>query len=926
MKRHLTSRTHVPIILFLSLFLLFPVFASPLAEEINYEIEARLDDDEEVLRGEEKVIFSNPLDEPVEEVVFKLDGNLLKEPNPYLSKVNQDSSYPAGFDPGWTKIEQVTGPEGNELDYEMEKRPPTNQTFSLEKTAMRVELKSELDPGEKTSIDLRFATKFPHKKTGDEEVFKGAYTWRFGWHPTLAPADWWKSYDREVYSQVVMEKADYRVELDVPEDFVVGGNVVSREKTGPGEKREKVELELPSARSFPLAMSDKYRKLREEYRNYSIEVLYRPGYQEEGRLLASYANEILEFYSERFGAYGREQLTFTQNPRSGYFGMAADGLISLGDSFFAEKELALSTITNRLSEYLIAHEIAHQWFGIGVGADLHSQNWISEAFSEFLSLRYFHHKYPEEEPNLFRFERDGFLRNAFESQIGYTNLRQHMFELPYITNFQQGFDEAVAKPRQEVEYANATQTRVYKKGYLILRTLDGIIGEESMDEFIRTLKEQREEEIVDVETLAADVRELTGDQVPEEFFQEWLFSPDYIDYGITGISSEEGPDGDYINEITVTKEGSLSAPVELRATLSSGESVTREVTLESSRKQVTVVEPEKVKKATVDPESEVMDTNRLNNHYPRKVEVSVGENRLPLDAYFIMVGAGTVAGRTPNKYQWSLGPGIARGRWNVNRNLTLSGGASISGDQITDLDFGGWVEGNFDFWSTPETGYAGDYWIQDSSLDLRLERVTGNSGRTFNLMGIGGSLSPSLKENRRLNFQSTFSLSGESKFSLSATEIERIFPGIYLDFSANVGFSPGNLPAPLKFDLPELKSYGSRPEGSTNPLTWKKSSFPGNYKLFSKVSLGFPLSSNEKYYLGSLALVTDVRGSLFLSAGDTWNQTDELGLDTFKYEGGTELTVGGKTMGGLFPFELAVGYAYHGQDKGRPYLNFSLGL
>lgn len=926
MKKVPTAKPRSLVFSLFSIILMVSALAVPGAGEVGYDIEARLDDDKHVLTADQQVSFTNPLGETVEEVVFKLDGNFLKEPNPYMSKINQDSSYPAGFDPGWTKIKKVTGPDGEQLSYETESRPPNNQTFSLEKTTMRVQLEEELPPGEETTINVEFSTKFPHRKTGDEEVYRDVYTWRFGWHPTLAPAEWWEGYDEESYSQIVMEKADYHVELDVPEGFAVGGNVISRSEVGQGNGREIVKLDLPSARSFPLVMSENYRVLKEDFKEFTVEVLYRPGYEEGARLLSSYANEILKFYSERFGGYPREQLSFAQSPRSGYFGMAADGLIVLGDSFFSEKELALSTITNRLSEYLIAHEIAHQWFGIGVGADLHSQNWISEAFAEFLSLRYFHSKYPEEEPNLFRFERDGFVRNAIESQLGYVNLRQHTFELPYMENYHNGFDEAVIKPRQEVKYANATQTRIYKKGYLILRTLEGIIGEEKMEEFIKKVHRERGNEVVDVETLANDVRELSGDEIPEEFFREWLFSSDYVDYGIENISAEKGSDGEYVNEITLTKEGSLTVPVDLRATLSSGDTVSRRVTLESGRKKVTLVEPEKVKKATVDPDSEVMDTNRLNNHYPRKVEVSFGENRLPLDAYFIMVGAGTVAGRTPNEYAWAIGPGSVQGKWNPNRNLTASGGFSVSGEKLTDLDFGGWLEGNFDFWSTPATGYAGSYRAQDRSLDLRLERFQDNSGRTFNLLGLGGTVSETVAENRKLSFQSAFSLSGDTKLSLSAEETERFLPGIYLDLSASVGLSPGDLPDVLKFDLPELKSYGKRPEGATSPFNWKRYSYPGNYKLFSKVSLGFPLQKDEKYYLGSLALVTDVRQDFFLSAGDTWDTLEGVGPDTVKYEGGTELSVKGKTLGGLIPFDLAIGYAYHGQDKGRPYFNFSLGL
>ncbi len=927
MKKYSSRQTCLPIINLLLLFCLvfvLPVFGQ--SASIEYRIEGRLEEENHVIKGKELIEFTNPLEETTDQVVLKLEANLQSEPNPYLSDINLDGSYPRGFDPGWTRIESITGANGNGLNYEMESLPPTNQTYSLEDTAVRVQLSQPLQPGEKTSITVKFSTKFPVKSVGDEEFFRDVYSWRFGWNPTLAPAEWWKGYDRQVYSQIVMQEADYEVELNVPEEFVVGGNIVSSSALKNEEKRKLVKLKLPSARSFPLAMSRDYRGYRENFPEYSVRVLHRPGYEEEARLLASYANEILNYYSESFGSYGRKQLTFAQSPKSGYFGMAADGLIVLGDSFFAEKDLALSTITNRLSEYLIAHEIAHQWFGIGVGADLHSQNWISEAFAEFLSLNYFHHKYPADEPNLFRFERNGLLRNSIESQLGYTNLRQHTFELPYIVNFQNGFDEAIVKPRQDVQYANATQTRIYKKGYMVLRTLEGSIGEKEMNEFVRTVYEKYGNSVTNVSQLAREARAIAGDEIPENFFQEWLRTSGYVDYGIGNIETAEAPGGKYTSRVTLTKAGSLVAPVDLRVTFNSGETVEKTYEFGSETKTVEFVKETRATKATIDPNSEVMDTNRLNNHYPRKVEVSFGENKLPLDAYFIMVGPGTITGRTPNRYAWSIGPGIAQGRLNLNRNLTLSGGASVTGRKITDLNFGGWVGADIDLWSSPKTGYAGNYLVQDRSLNLRFERVSGKTDRAYNLFGIGGSISRNLAADRRLDFQSTFSLSGESKFSLNAKEAERLFPGIYLNFATEVGFSPGELPDLLKFDLPELKSYGRVPEGGSSFADWKRYRYPGNYKLFSRLSLGFPISSSGRYFLGSLALITDIRQSFFLSAGNTWDQLDEVGVENFKYEGGTEVSVSGKTLGGLIPFDLAVGYAYHGQDKGRPYFNFSLGF
>lgn len=894
--------------------------------ETDYRIEAKLIKEKQLIKGRERIEFTNSLDRPVSEVVLTLEGNLYREPNPYISKVNLDSNYPAGFDPGWTEVSDITGPDGVELNYTLESLPPFAQTYSLDDTLVRVELPEKLEPGEKTRISLEFSTKFPRKKVGDEEFFQGVYTWRFGWYPTLAPAEWWTGFDREVYSRIKLPSADYEVRMDVPEDFEVAG--VTSEKTQEGEdsKRKILELVLDEARSFPLAASAKYKTHREEFREFTIEVFYFPGYQEEARVLASYANEILKFYSERFGSYKRKKLTFTQNPVSGYFGMAADGVISLGNSFFEEKDLALSTITNRLAEYIVAHEIAHQWFGIGVGANLNSQNWISEAFAEYLALQYFHDKYPEYEPNLFRFERDGLIRNAIESQLGYVNLREHTFELPYMLSFQDGFDEAIIKPLEEVEYENQYQTRVYKKGYMVLRTLKGIIGREKMEEFVRAVYEKYKTDIVDVETLASEARKLGDGEIPDDFFQEWLFTSDHLDYGIEDLSTEKLKSGNYSSEVTVTKSGSLNAPVKLRATLTSGKEVEKTVFLDSDRQTVSWKTNYKVKKVTIDPESLVMDTNRLNNHFPRKVEISLGDNKLPLDAYFILVGPGTISGRTPNKYAWSVGPGSAQGRVNLNRNLSLSGGVSLEGNSLSELNFNGWAESRFDFWSNPETGSSSQYWSQNRSLTVRLNRITRSKDRTYNLAEIGASLSQSVTDNWSLGFNSSLSLEGDARFSFSARETERLLPNIYLNFSSNLGFGLGDLPPLMKFELTELKSFGEWRAGSTGRLGWKSYSYPGNYKLYTKASLDFPISKDEKLFIGNLALITRVNQSLFISGGSTWNTLKDIGFSNFKFEGGGELSVNGKTLGGLLPFDLAVGYAYHGQDTGRPYFNFSLGF
>ncbi len=913
-------------LLFTAIVLVFALGAH--GKGLRYEIQANLDEEGRIVSGVEKVTFTNTLKEEVDEVVFALRANLLREPNPNLSKVNQDSTYPGGFNPGWTNITEPITEKGEQVDYTWESSPPAQQTYSLDRYAIRVELSQPLAPGEETSLTVPFSTKIPFRNAMDEEYYKDTYIWRFGWYPILAPASWWKGYDEELYGQTKLPSGDFSVNLEVPDDYqMAGGERIESSQTGKDGDRKTVAVELKGARSFPLVTGPRYKRYHEEFKDYVIDVLYYPGYEEEARVLASYANEILTYYSEEFGDYRREGLTFAQGPTTGYYGLAADGTIVLGSSFFTEGDLLLDDLTKRLSEYLVAHEIAHQWFGIGVGADLNSQNWLSEAFAEFLSLRYFEDRYSEDEPNLFKLERPGLISNMVDSQLGYMNLRKHMFELQYVLNYDKGFDEAVIKPIEDVEYGNASQTRLYKKGYLILRTLESIVGEKTMTEIIKKTYELHKDDIIDATRFAEIVRSTSERELPDDFFDEWLYTDGYMDYGIRGFESVQEPNGEYENNITVFKAGSLTAPTALKLKLESGETVEKPVTLEGDQKEISVTTPEKVVKVTVDPGQEVMDVNRLNNHFPREVEVSFGGNKLPLDAYFLSVGLGTVTGRVLNRATWAIGPGLAQGVLNLNRNVTLSGQVAVQGGSLSDLHVEGGFGARYNFWSTPDTGFAYDYWVQDKSVELQYGRAYDDTEDTsYNLFGVKADLSNEIEDNWSLSARLQGALSGFGKLSVSASERTRLFPNVYLDLDTSLGVGFGEVPRLFAFELTELNSFGEYVVTDLGLTGWEKNLYPGTYKLFSRLTANFPIFRDRTYYLGTLATISDVRQGVFFSIGDTWDQLDQFTLDDLKFEGGIELTVSGKTLGGLFPFDLTLGYAYHGQDVGRPFLSFSLGL
>ncbi len=93
------------------------------------------------------------------------------------------------------------------------------------------------------------------------------------------------------------------------------------------------------------------------------------------------ANSLV-FFQRVYGECSASRLCAAQYPFGG--GVAFPGLINLSWYTF-------STSYSKYQNYdqiLRAHEVAHQWWGYGVGHDTYHDQWLSEGFSEFSGLWY----------------------------------------------------------------------------------------------------------------------------------------------------------------------------------------------------------------------------------------------------------------------------------------------------------------------------------------------------------------------------------------------------------------------------------------------------------------------------------------------------------------------------------------------------------
>lgn len=110
---------------------------------------------------------------------------------------------------------------------------------------------------------------------------------------------------------------------------------------------------------------------------------------EQVRRLFADAGDMLAFFGERSGvAYSGkyDQVLVTET-----IGQEAAGYALLSDAY------GQSTLSGTSSEELIAHEIAHQWWGIGMTCRTWGEFWLNEGFATFMAAAYIQHRFGDDQ-------------------------------------------------------------------------------------------------------------------------------------------------------------------------------------------------------------------------------------------------------------------------------------------------------------------------------------------------------------------------------------------------------------------------------------------------------------------------------------------------------------------------------------------------
>ena len=203
--------------------------------------------------------------------------------------------------------------------------------------------------------------------------------------------------------------------------------------------------------------------------------------------------DSLQFYEEKFGPYPLDELTVTTANRNFSQGML--GFVTLSNGVLNDLGMWNRFFGVEDRRLVVAHEIAHQWWGDQVGWTSYRDQWISEAMASYAAL-------------LFGKERLGGNYKGVDLTSGWQ--RALTSSLPDGRSLESVGPVVLGERLFSSHSANAYEAIVYEKGALILDMLARGLGEESFPKVLKQVVKVSASGTITTEELFTLIEKITG--------------------------------------------------------------------------------------------------------------------------------------------------------------------------------------------------------------------------------------------------------------------------------------------------------------------------------------------------------------------------------------------------------------------------------
>jgi len=251
------------------------------------------------------------------------------------------------------------------------------------------------------------------------------------------------------------------------------------------------------------------------------------------------ANDVansLAFFKRVYGEYPVNKFYVTEIPY--IHGQAFPGLIHLSWVTFFRKS------GEGFNEIFRAHEVAHQWWGIGVDIKTYHDQWLSEGMAQFSGLWYLHHKLKEDKKyiDILKEWRENILSN-----------RKYLFDSGQEAGpIWMGY--RTSSSNTEGDY----NLIIYRKGAWVMHMLRMMMmdwdskNDQKFIDMMRDFYQSNFQKKVCTDDFQQVVEKHLGEKM-EWYFNQWIYGTDIPTYKYA-YKASQSPSGEYIVQLRVKQE------------------------------------------------------------------------------------------------------------------------------------------------------------------------------------------------------------------------------------------------------------------------------------------------------------------------------------------------------------------------------------
>jgi aminopeptidase N len=299
--------------------------------------------------------------------------------------------------------------------------------------------------------------------------------------------------------------SEIRVKIPQPYIAISNGELISLETVGEERIYHWSQKQIHPTYLMTLAVGD-FAELSDSWNGVPVTYYVEKGREEDGQRSMGKTPRMIEFFSQKFG-YPYPYPKYAQVCVDDFIfgGMENTSTTILTDRCLIDQR---ASIDNSWTESLVAHELAHQWFGDLVVIKHWSHAWIKEGMASYSEVLWTESEYGKEAGSYYLL---GEARSYLEEDAS-------RYRRPIVTHVY----------REAIELYDR---HLYEKGACVYHMIRSILGEELFTKAIHTFVQDNAHKTVETVDLLRAIEKATGYNLLF-LFDQYVYRGGHPDYKV----------------------------------------------------------------------------------------------------------------------------------------------------------------------------------------------------------------------------------------------------------------------------------------------------------------------------------------------------------------------------------------------------------